>query len=85
MTTSQMPAPFSTFVMGLASAALIEMGVIEDPVSKKKRTNRDHARQHIELLTMLQEKTKGNLTAEEKILLDQAVTDLKLQFARMLG
>lgn len=78
-----MPAPFSTFIMGLASAALIEMGVIDDPVTKKKQVNRDHARQHIELLAMLQEKTKGNLSPSETTLLEQALTDLKMQFARI--
>lgn len=80
-----MPAPFSTFVMGLASAALIDLGLVEDPVSKTKRVNRDHARSHIELLAMLKEKTRGNLTEEEKALLEQALTDLRMQFARLPG
>jgi hypothetical protein len=84
MEQSTIPAPFSTFVMGLASAALIEMGVVEDPSSKKKRINKESAKQHIALLGMLQEKTRGNLTDEEKKLLDQCMTDLKLQFARLL-
>lgn len=78
-----MPAPFSTFIMGLASAALIEMGIVEDPMTKNKRVNRDHARQHIELLTMLQEKTRGNLTPDENVLINQVLTDLKMQFARI--
>ena len=87
MTTTeknQIPvANFSTFVMGLASAALIEMGVIEDPQSKKRRSNKDMAHQHIELLKMLQEKTRGNLNPDEKDLLDHVLTDLKLQFAKL--
>ena len=75
-------ALFSTFVIGLASAALIEMGYLEDPVTKKKRTNPEAARQHIEILTMLQEKTKGNLEKEEKELLERALTDLRMQFVK---
>ena len=75
-------ANFSTFVMGLASASLIEMGVIEDPGTKQKRVNKTAAQQHIELLRMLQEKTRGNLSSDEKELLDRVLTDLKLQFAR---
>jgi hypothetical protein len=76
------PALFSTFVMGLASATLIELGLVEDPITKKKRVQKDVAKQHIALLEMLREKTRGNLSAEEQTLLDRAVTDLKLQFAR---
>jgi len=83
MENSKLPVAFSTFIMGLTSAALIELGLIEDPQTKQKRVNRDHARSHIDLLTMLQEKTKGNLSADEKILLDQALTDLRLHFARI--
>ena len=71
--------------MGLASAALIEMGLLEDPVTKKKRVQVEAARQHVELLVMLQEKTQNNLKPEEKTLLDRAVTDLKLQFAKIAG
>lgn len=77
------PALFSNFIMGLASATLIELGVVEDPTSKTKRVRKDQARQHIDLLEMLREKTRGNLSPEESGLLDRALTDLKLQFARV--
>jgi hypothetical protein len=76
------PALFSTFIMGLASAALIELGVVEDPQTKQKRFRQDQARSHIDLLAMLQEKTVGNLTAEEKELLERVLVDLRLQFAK---
>jgi hypothetical protein len=82
MSSNESPALFSSFVMGLASAALIEMGVIEDPATKQKRVERDLARQHIDILTMLQAKTRGNLSPEEKQLIEQVLTDLKLQFAK---
>lgn len=76
------PALFSNFVMGLASAALVEMGQVDDPIRKERRKNLDAARQHIELLKMLQQKTKGNLNAEESRLIDSVLTDLQLQFAK---
>jgi hypothetical protein len=77
------PALFSNLVMGLASAALIEMGVVEDPSTAKKRLRKEQARQHIDMLSMLQEKTRGNLSDDEKLLIDRAITDLKLQFAKL--
>jgi hypothetical protein len=75
-------ALFSTFVMGLASATLIELGLIEDPLTKTKRVNKEAARQHIDILAMLQDKTRGNLSSDEKDLLERALTDLRLQFAK---
>ncbi len=75
-------ALFSTFVMSLASATLIELGVIEDPATKKKRVQKEIARQHIDLLSMFQEKTKGNLSPDEKDLIDHVLTDLRLQFVK---
>jgi len=73
---------FSNFVMGLATAVLIELGVVEDPLTKKKRFQKDHARQHIEILEMLEKKTRGNLDAEEKGLLENVLRDVKLAFAK---
>lgn len=81
--TKSAPALFSTFVMGMASAALIEMGVVKDPQNSSATPNRAAARQHIDFLAMIQEKTRGNLSPEEKELLDRALQDLRLQFARL--
>lgn len=75
-------ALFANFVMGLASATLIELGVMDDPTTKKKRVQLDVARQHIDILSMLSEKTRGNLSPEEKQLLDRVLVDLKMQFAK---
>lgn len=79
------PALFATFVMSLASAALIEMGVVEDPTTKKKRKNVEAARTHIDILAMFADKTRGNLSGEEKDMLEKVLTDLKLQFAKSAG
>lgn len=76
-------ALFSTFVMGLASAAMVEMGLVEDPFDKQKRVRKDQARQNIDLLAMLQKKTLGNLDSNEKELLDKVLFDLRFQFAKL--
>jgi len=73
---------FSTFIMGLASATLMDLGLIPGPIKNEVKQNLESARSHIELLGMLHEKTRGNLSPEEKELLEKVVTDLKLQFAR---
>lgn len=77
------PALFSNFVMGLASAALIEMGIVADPSTGKTRLRKEQAMQHIDMLAMLQEKTRGNLSADEKTLIERAITDLKMQFVKI--
>lgn len=77
------PALFSTFVMGLASASMIEMGLIEDPMSKTKRQELQVAQHYIDILGMLQKKTVGNLSDDEKQLLDRLLSDLRLQFVRL--
>jgi hypothetical protein len=80
---SQGAALFSTFIMGLASAALVEMGVVPDPTTQKPRKNLAAARSHIELLGMLADKTRGNLDETERELLQRVITDLRLQFAKV--
>jgi len=76
------PALFSSFLMSLASAALIEMGAMEDPVTKTSKKNKDSAAQHVDLLLVMREKTKGNLEVPEKELLDKIISDLQLEFAK---
>lgn len=68
--------------MGLASATLIELGVIEDPLTKKRRVQKDMAQQHIQILTMIEEKTRGNLTSDERELLERVLRDVKMAFAK---
>ena len=77
------PALFATFVMGMMSATLVELGIVEDPVSKKKRVQTEAARQHIDLLIMLQEKTKGNLSSDEHGLLTRVLTDLRMEYVKV--
>lgn len=74
--TQQLQPFFSTLVISVASAAIIELGL--DPDNKQEK-NIEMARYNIDLLEMLQEKTKNNLTKEESELLEKCIKDLKLQ------
>lgn len=68
--------------MGMAHAALVYMGEVEDPVTKSKKIDLSMAEQHIDMLTIMSEKTKGNLNDVELNLLQNILTDLKLKFVR---
>ena len=82
-TEQQVEVSFSNFVMGLATAALSQLGVVEDPISKKKTVNLTYARQHIDTLVMLSEKTMKNLNPEEEQLIGQILTDLRMRFVEV--
>lgn len=71
---------FSTFIYSLGSAALIALGASPNPTTGKTEKNLDLARQNIDLLALLKEKTKGNLTLEEQTLIDNLLYDLRLRY-----
>ena len=70
---------FATFVLSLASSALIHMGAVEQEPGQDE-PDLPLARQTIDIIGMLQQKTKGNLTGEEERLVDNVLYDLRLQF-----
>ena len=74
---------FSTFILSLNTAALIHLGELPDPVTQKKKVNLLLAKQTINTLEMLKEKTKGNLTIDEEKLLDTILYELKLKFIKI--
>lgn len=74
------PITFSTFLIGLASSALIHLGVAPNPETGKAERDLMLARQSLDLLGLLQEKTRGNLSSEEKQLFDNLLADLRLRF-----
>lgn len=71
---------FSTLVLSFATSALINLGVAPDPSTKRVTKNIELARQNIEILNLLKEKSKGNLTEDEKELLESLLTETKLRF-----
>jgi hypothetical protein len=75
------PLTFAAFVFSLASSAAIHFGDLPDPVTgNKAEPNLEGAAQMIEILTLLEEKTRGNLTAEEGQLLEQVLYELRMRF-----
>ena len=72
---------FTSFVLSLASTAAIHFGDLPDPVSGEPgEVNLAGAVQMIEILSLLEQKTKGNLTAEERQFLEQVLYELRLRF-----
>ncbi len=72
---------FPTFLLSLCSSALIHMGEAPDPVSgEKSPKNLPLAQQSIDLLALLQEKTKGNLSKDEERFLEQLLYDLRMKY-----
>ena len=73
---------FSTFIFSLNSSALVHLGVIADPTTGQTSQNLVVAKQTIDILGMLEEKTRGNLDEEESNLLTHMLHDLRLQYVK---
>lgn len=73
---------FSTFVLSLATGALISMGVAPDPTTKQVTKNLIVAKQNIDILGMIREKTRGNLSDEEEKLIENLLTEIRLRFVQ---
>ena len=71
---------FAHFVMSLATSAYMHLGMIAPPGEETVERNLELARQSIDILGMIAEKTHGNLTAKEEALLQQILSELRLHF-----
>ena len=72
---------FLAFVLSLAHTAAVHFGDIPDPVSgKTNEPNLPAAQQMIDILSLLEAKTRGNLTAEERQMLDQVLFELRMRY-----
>ena len=82
MSDSERPqVSFIAFVFSLASNVAVHFGDVPDPMTNQTRPpDLDAAAQLIDVLTMLEEKTRGNLTAEERQLLDQILFEVRMRF-----
>ena len=74
---------FTTFVLSLSHSARLHLGDVPDPVSGTSEVDLPMARQTIDLLALIQEKTHGNLTGAEEQMLTQALYDLRLRFVEV--
>jgi hypothetical protein len=73
--------PFTAFVLSLASSAAIHFGDLVDPATGQPApVNLEGASQMIDILALLEEKTRGNLTAEERQVLEQVLYELRMRF-----
>ena len=73
---------FSSFVFSLSTSALLHLGEVPDPVTGKTEKDLPLAKQTIDILGMLQDKTRGNLTADEGKLLENLLADLRWRYVR---
>jgi hypothetical protein len=80
---SAAPIDFYTFVLSLGSSAFVHLGDAPNPETGEPGTpNLTLAKQTIDILAMLAEKTKGNLTPEEERFMENLLTDLRFRFVQ---
>ena len=73
---------FTFFITSLAMQASIALGIVAHPVTAKTELNLSHAKLIIDTLSMLKEKTAGNLTTDEDSLLDKFLFELQKQYEK---
>jgi len=85
MSPQNFEANFSTLLISLASAAAVNLGLAPDPSTNKTGVNLQVAQFNIDLLLVLQSKTKNNLSAEEEQFLKVVLSDLQMKFVKASG
>jgi hypothetical protein len=76
---------FTNFTLSLSTSALIQLGEIQDPFTQKSAKNLPLAKQTIDLIGMLKEKTKGNLSPEEEKVIEYVLYDLRIRYVTAAG
>ena len=71
---------FYTFILSLGSSAFVHLGDAPHPETAKTEANLVLAKQTIDILGLLQQKTRGNLTSEEEHFLENLLSDLRLRY-----
>ena len=80
----QVPVTFSTFVLSLSTQALVHLGEIADPASGQVSTDLVAAKQIIDILGVLETKTKGNLDQAEQGLVESMLYDLRMRYVELM-
>ena len=75
---------FTTLIMSLASSALVSLGRVPDPETGTVQKNFVFAHQNIDIIHLLQEKTRGNLSADEERLVEQILYELRMSYISAL-
>jgi hypothetical protein len=78
------PVNFSTFVLGLSTQALYHLGEIPDPLTEQVERDLGAAKQVIDILGILREKTQNNLEPAEQDLLDSILYDLRMRYVELM-
>lgn len=83
--SSQIPLEmnFATFILSLASSAQINLGLIPHPLTNKPQINLESSKQTIDIIGMLDEKTRGNLDSREEHLVKQVLYELRMQYVEV--
>ena len=78
------PVTFSTFVLGLSTQALLHLGEIPNPMTRALERDLGAAKHVIDILGILQEKTRSNLEPGEESLLDSVLYDLRMRYVELV-
>ena len=76
---------FINLILSLSTSVLIQVGEIQDPMTQQAEKNLPLAKQTIDLISLLQQKTKGNLTPEEEKLMESILYDLRMRYVKATG
>ena len=76
------PVTFSDFIVSLSTSVIYHFGDIPDPISKKAEKNLEAAKQTIDIIGILEQKTRGNLDENEKKLMDAILFELRMRYVK---
>lgn len=79
------PASFVSFMMSIASNAASALGMMEHPVTHQREVDIELGKHWIDVLGMLEKKTTGNLTSQEKRMLESLLADLRMQYVSLIN
>jgi hypothetical protein len=77
------PANFATLVSTLVTQAMFAMGAIDDPRTRQRYVDLPLAKHHIDMLAVLEDKTRGNLSDDERHLIDQALYEARMHYVEI--
>ncbi len=80
---AQDPASFASFMMSIASNAASSLGMMEHPATGKREVDLELGKHWIDILGMLQQKTRGNLLPQEQQILEGLLADLRMQYVSL--
>jgi Domain of unknown function (DUF1844) len=79
------PLDFASFVLSLGSSVLLHLGEAPNPMTNEMEKNIPLARHTIDIIEMLEEKTRGNLTESETKVINDLLYDLRIQYVKVVG